>query len=782
MRVKARQPEDDRAWLAAIVQASQDAIVGKSLDGIVTSWNRGAERIFGYRAEEAIGRPVTFLIPEDLHDEEPAILRRVRAGERVEPYETVRRRKDGTLIQVALSVSPVLDGDGRIVGASKIARDITDRVRIEASLRETEDRSRRLSELLPVGVYTCEAPGGTITYFNQRAAEIWGRSPKIGETDERFCGSLKLYLPDGDAPLPHAECPMAVALREGRAFRNEEVVVERPDGSRRMILVNIDPLFDGDGAVIGAINALHDITELKEAQRSARDQGAAMDTLLETVPAAVFLAHDREARRITGNRAANDLLRMGAGANLSKSAPPGEAPSHFQVMRDGRPIPNEDLPVQRAARGEVIQSEEIDIVFEDGSGVHSLVSAQPLFDDDGNPRGAVAAFMDVTELKAVEAALREAHRRKDDFLATLSHELRNPLAPILTGLEVMGMVGDIEAAEDTRRRVERQAKQLVRLVDDLLDVSRITTGKMELRRTRVDLEQVVEDAVAIARPAIEQKGQVLAVDVPDRPVSLDGDADRLVQVFANLLNNAAAYTLPGGHVDLTVRREGNEVVITVRDDGVGIEEGERERIFQMFYQAGRSHEKGHGGLGLGLTLARALVELHGGAIEAESPGLGGGSTFWVRLPLNEQDAPGSSQAPGTATTEASQSRRVLIVDDNDAYVESLSLLVEMLGHEVRTAPDGRTALDVAAEFLPDVVLMDIGMPGMSGYETARRMRDESWGADVLVVALTGWSQEEHRRKTAEAGFDHHLVKPAKIEELRLLLVGESPETREFIDP
>jgi PAS domain S-box-containing protein len=336
----------ERGLLAAIVASSSDAIVSKNLDGVITSWNRGAERLFGYTEEEARGQPVTMLIPEDRIDEEPGILSRIRRGERVEHYETIRRHKDGSLIDISLTVSPVVDDQGTIVGASKVARDITERRRAAAKLAESEERYRRLAELLPVGVYTCEAPSGTITYFNEHAARLWGRAPEPGDTDERFFGSAKLFLPDGTL-LRHADCPMAVALREGRKFRNREVIIERLDGSRATALVNIDPIRDAAGRILGAINVFHDVTEAKRVEQALREQKENLQALLDTLPVAVVIAHDRDCRHISGNRAAVDLLRMRSDADLSLRGPESDGPMHFQVSRSGRRLPPEQMPVQR---------------------------------------------------------------------------------------------------------------------------------------------------------------------------------------------------------------------------------------------------------------------------------------------------------------------------------------------------------------------------------------------------------------------------------------------------
>ena len=757
--------ERDRALLAAIVTSSDDAIVSKDVEGRITSWNAGAERLFGYTAAEAIGQPIGILLPDDRRDEGPEILERIRRGERVETYETVRRHKDGEDIEITLTVSPVKDAEGRVVGASKIARGFTEQRKAERRLREAEAYYHRLVEMLPIGIFTCDTQG-VLTYYNQRAARIWGRTPEIGER----CRSPALGCPAPSGDLRAESATIDVALEERRSFRNEEILIERPDGSHSTVLVDIEPIADEHGQLLGTVVALHDVTDAKRAERELREQREQLETLLETVPLPVFLTHDPDARFVTGNRAATELFRADLEANLSLVPEAGEPPATFRAFRNGEPIPPEDLPLNRAARGIPVTADQVDFILEDGSMLRALVSARALVGMNGEPRGAVAALVDVTELKASADALREADRLKTEFLATLSHELRNPLAPILTGLEVMRLAGDRETLERTRATVERQSMQLVRIVDDLLDIARITRGRLELRRREITLADVVDQAADAMTPAMKQHGHTFVVEPPEPHLRVLGDPERLVQVLGNLLHNAAIYTPANGRVTLRAEATNSEVALVVEDTGVGIPSDMRERVFEMFTHVDRAHESGHSGLGVGLTLARSLVELHGGSLEVESAGLDLGSTFTVRLPLLE---PAEHPAPMVdmpdPTASAGPPRRVLIVDDNEAFVESLSVLIETLGHDVRTAADGAAALQVGSEQKPDIVLMDLGMPGMNGYDAARRMREEPWGRDVMLVALTGWGRAEDKQRTREAGFDHHVVKPPQPAELRRLL-------------
>ncbi|WP_367874663.1 PAS domain-containing protein [Luteolibacter sp. Populi] len=365
--------------------------------------------------------------------------------------------------------------------------------------------------------------------------------------------------------------------------------------------------------------------------------------------------------------------------------------------------------------------------------------------------------------------LRSADRRKDEFLATLAHELRNPLAPIRTGLELMKMAADKpETMEKVRATMERQVEQLVTLVNDLLDVSRITRGKLQLRRVNTALEEVVRSAVEASHPLIEEAGHRLSITLPGGPVHVDADPHRLAQVISNLLNNAAKYTARGGSIYLEVVPDDGVVAVRVRDTGVGIPAPMLERIFDMFTQIDSPTGGDYGGLGIGLTLVKSLVELHDGQVRAESPGPGQGSTFSFSLPVirpaRSNGAAAESSDPGNGIR-----RRVLVVDDNEAAAATLAMFIEQMGHELQVAGNGIEGIAKAAEFLPELILMDLGMPGMNGWEAARRIRSEPWGRQVVLVALTGWGQEEDRRRTHEAGFDHHLVKPAPPAAIRQLL-------------
>jgi PAS domain S-box-containing protein len=410
--------------------------------------------------------------------------------------------------------------------------------------------------------------------------------------------------------------------------------------------------------------------------------------------------------------------------------------------------------------------------FTTGAAIYTLWNAFAIRDEAGEVAAWATISPNLDSLKRAEQALQRANRelvenarRKDEFLATLAHELRNPLAPISNAVELLGAHGRADPALDAARGIiERQSRHMVRLIDDLLDVSRITSGKLMLRRERVALSAVIDQALETARPHV--RGHEFTVSLPREPVWLDADPVRLAQVFSNLLNNACKYTPAGGHIRLIAEREGRDVLVRLRDSGIGIERQALQRIFEMFSQGASALERGQGGLGIGLSLALALARMHGGDIEATSDGPGHGAEFVVTLPTCDA-APLGERAAGAA--RASATRRVLVVDDNADGADSLAMLLRADGHAVEVAYDGPGAVDAVAAFQPDVVLLDIGLPRMNGYEACRAIRARAGGERIVIAALTGWGQEDDHRKSRDAGFDAHLVKPVEREALAQLL-------------
>jgi PAS domain S-box-containing protein len=627
---EAREKDRLACFLASIVKSSDDAIIAKDVNGIITSWNEGAERIFGYTADEVIGRPVAMLAPPDRVDEMPGILDRIRHGERVEHFDTTRLGKNGRLVPISLTVSPIRNEDGQIIGASKVARDITERKQAEEALFEEKERLQATLTGIGDAVIATDA-NGLVILMNPIARAL------TGWQDEAIGRPLdEIFRIINEQTRHSAENPVNRVIREG-------IVV-----------------------------------------------GLANHTVL--------------------------------------------------IARDGTERPIED-------------------------------SAAPVRGKAGEIAGVVLVFRDASERRAAEEAAREADRRKDEFLAILAHELRNPLAPIRNCLELLQRRPDnAPEAREARNIMGRQINQMVRLIDDLLDVTRIGQGKVQLRKERVELAGVVDHALEATRPLIEEKGDHLTVDLPGEPVYLDADPARLAQVIANLIENAAKYSERGGHIWLSGCCQGGEVFLSVRDDGIGISAEHLHSIFEIFSQVAPALERSHGGLGIGLTLARRIVELHDGQVVARSDGVGKGSEFIVRLPIARGPVPSQPTELAHMVRPPSERKyRVLVVDDLPDAANSLAKLLPLLGHDTRTAYNGFEAIEAAKGFRPDVVLLDIGLPKLNGYETARQIKQQPWGQGIKLIAVTGWGQEEDKRRALEAGFDHHLTKPVNLAALQNLL-------------
>ncbi len=402
------------------------------------------------------------------------------------------------------------------------------------------------------------------------------------------------------------------------------------------------------------------------------------------------------------------------------------------------------------------------IVRPDGTVRWVANKGRAFFDSAGQPLRLIGTIIDISYRKETELQLLEADRRKNEFLATLAHELRNPLAPIRNAVQILLLSGlegpKLQWATDV---IDRQVGQMTRLVDDLLEVSRITTGKLEVRKETLELADVIREAVETSQPLIEQDGHQLTVNLPPEPVIVSVDMIRMAQVFSNLLNNAAKYTEPGGRISINLQAYGDHAVVSVKDSGTGISADILPHIFEMFMQADRNVHRSQGGLGIGLTLVKQMVELHGGSVEARSAGAGKGSEFIVRLPTVPARSPLAQPPEGSGTAGKATPHRILVVDDNEDSANTLGQMLQILGHQVRVAHDGLAAIEAAGEFRPEAILLDIGMPKLDGYETCRRIRGHAWGQQMILIALTGWGQDEDRRRTHEAGFDHHLVKPVE---------------------
>jgi PAS domain S-box-containing protein len=638
---------------------------------------------------------------------------------------------------------------------------------VEALLRvrRAERLAREQGELLRVTLSSigdaviATDTGGRVTFLNPvaRALTGWASEKAAGRPLSEV---FRLLNEKSRRPV---ENPAERALREGAVvgLANHSVLVAR-DGTERPIEDSAAPIRDADGKVVGAVMVFRDVSERRRAEWALKESQDHLRLMVESVteyaifsldPAGIVSSWNTGAERVFGYAEAEIIGRDYATLFSPEDRTAGlPAQELGTAVRDGR-AGHDGWRLRK-----------------DGSRFFASGTVTPLREGDGPLLGFTKVTRDITQRRRAEEAMREADRRKDEFLAMLAHELRNPLAPISNALQLVRLTGsDVRQACEM---MERQVEHLVRLVDDLLDVSRITRGKIELRKERVDLAAVVMRAVEGARPLIDARRHELGMTLPNQSLPVNVDPMRLAQVVWNLLNNAAKYTAEGGGIAVTVGQEGDGAVVRVRDTGMGIPAGMLDKIFDLFAQAERTLDRAEGGLGIGLTLVRRLTEMHGGTVEAHSDGPGQGSEFVVRLPLAAEAATpvGPVESlPARPHGPPIRGRRILIVDDNRDSAESLATLLRLLGNDVRTAYEGRQALAVAGAYRPDLVVLDIGLPGLNGYDVAAQLRTMPGLTGAVLVALTGYGTEEDRHQAQTAGFNHHMVKPVNFDALQALL-------------
>ena len=628
---------------------------------------------------------------------------------------------------------------------------LVERQRAAEALRAERERYRVTLSSIGDAVIATDTDG-RVTFLNRIAQVLtgWGQEDAAGRPLESV-----FRIVDEHTRQP-AENPAQRALVERRVvgLANHTLLVAR-DGTVRPIDDSGAPILDESGAVAGVVLVFRDIAERK-ASEEARARLAAIvessdDAIVSKTLDGIILSWNAGAERIFGYPAVEVM-----GKPITLIIPSERLPEEHEIL-------------ERLRRGERVEHFETVRVTKDGRRVDISLTISPIHDSEGQVVGASKVARDIADRKRAEKALREADRRKDEFIALLAHELRNPLAPLRNGLQVLRLSDDPAIREQTRQVMDRQLGHMVRLVDDLLDISRISQNKMELRRSVVSLADAVGSAIETARPLIEAAGHELAVSLPAEPVYLDADLTRLAQVFANLLTNSAKYTERGGQIWLTATLAGNAVVISVRDTGIGIPAAALPTVFDMFSQVDRSIERSSGGLGIGLALVKGLVEMHGGSVSVASGGRGKGTEFTVRLPVIAPDR--QSIHVDSDARAGGPVRRILVVDDNRDSASTMAVMLALLGNEVRTAHDGIEAVEAAEQFLPEVVLMDVGMPRLNGFDAARRIREQPWGKTMTIVALTGWGQERDRLQSTEAGCDGHLVKPVSLPDLEKLLAA-----------
>ena len=725
-----------------------DGVIVTEAEGKVTFVNPVAERLTGWTTAEASGRLLTdmFTIVNETSREpvdNPA-LRALRDGTTVGlANHTILVARGGEEHPIDDSAAPIRDRSGRISGSVLVFRDVSKPRAAESALRASEKELTDFFESATVGLQWVSADG-IIRRANQAELDL------VGYTAHEYVGRHVAQF-DEDA---HVIEDLLARLRAGEILHNSPIRLRCRDGSIKHALISASGRWQ-DGALIESRWFVLDITD----RRRAEEVRGLLAAVVESTEDAVIT------KALDGR-----ILSWNAGAEAMFGYSPDEAVGqHVNLIVPEHLRPLEQEFLAQIARAERVMPVETLRVARDGQVLDVSLTISPVRDLNGRIIGASSIARDIRGRKALEESLRESDRRKDEFLAVLAHELRNPLAPIRNGVAALRLaLPDDKRIRSTGDIIERQVRQMARLLDDLLDVSRITHNKLDLRKETLTLRSVLDSAQETCRPVVEAAAQSISITMPAAAIHLHADPVRLAQVFSNLISNASKYSHQGAIIRVTAEVRDGEVVVVVADDGIGIQPEALPSIFEMFSQATQARTRSQGGIGIGLSLVRGLVELHGGRVSARSEGIGRGSAFEVRLP-------GGIPAPTPALnhlepgTERPVNRRVLIADDNRDGAESLALVMTVFGCEVRTAYDGASAVRAAESFRPEVIFLDLGMPGMDGFEAARRIRSLPGGHATVLIALTGWGQERDRQRTSEAGFDAHLVKPVDPLSMRSFL-------------
>ena len=728
--------------------ADFEAALGFSpIDGAHIELAAGASRLWG-------------LIDESEHERLRGVLDRVLQGQAtgMTQFDVCLPNMPPRHIECLWSVHA--DGQGRPLKVVLACVDATQRSRTEQTLRESEARYRTALTAGRMGSWETDLVARTRTWSSEGMA-LFGLT--LADGRGQVGGAHDEYLAALHPEDRHLMLELHRLADTQDSFAAEYRIV-RPDGAtlwlsgRGLVVAR-----QADGKAHRLVSIMADVSERRQAEEGLRSERLRLAQALQAGRMGAFDLN-----------LVDDVLWW----SPQTYAVFGVDARHFEPTRDSVAalIHPEDRATFLRLRAEAIASRQpflhqFRILRADGAVAWIDHVAQAEYDTSGRPIRNFGVSMDITERRQAEHALREADRKKDDFIATLAHELRNPLAPMRNAVDVLRSIDSgVAQIAWCRDVIERQVAQMARLLDDLLDVSRLTRGSFQLRRQPLDLADAIAQAVEMARPHIDQARQSLGVHWPAGPLVVHGDPMRLAQVFSNLLINASKFTPSGGHLGLAAQTVGPEVVVTVSDDGIGIDAQQLGRIFEMFGQVESALNRSRGGLGIGLSLAKGLVELHGGRIRAHSEGLGRGSEFVVHLPLG---LPAHEPAFRAASADAQPARpgplRILVADDLADSADSLAMLLQLDGHDVRVAYDGEQAVALAESFHPDVALLDLGMPRLNGLEASRRIRQQPWGRRMTLVAQTGWGQSADRQRSRDAGFDHHIVKPIDPDMLMKLL-------------
>lgn len=728
---------------------------------------------WGRTRDEVLNKPLFEALPEASGQGFETLLTGVyTTGERVMAKElTVALERNGKVEQTYIDFvyEPYREPDpnaGNITGVTVVCVEITEQVMARRALQDEKNRLNTILNELPIGVVMTNATGELI-YGNRQVEQIF-RHPFGESRDIEAYTNWPLFDPTTGEPFPFEAMPMVRTLLHGETVTGVEIKLRRGDDTWGYANVNTVPIYDSTGQLQGGVGTFVDITGQKQGEETLRQSEEQLQIVQSSITDHAIITTDTQGIITGWNAGAQEIFGFTAPEAIGQ-------PIGLIFTPEDRVAGVPDAEMMTARQQGRAACERYQL-RKDGSRFYGFGVLSLLNRADGQLLGYVKVARDMSVRQQMEQALREADQRKDEFLATLAHELRNPLAPIRNTLQILNLTA---AADETVApavaMMARQVDHLVHLVDDLLDVSRISQGKLRLRLERIELGEVVRQAVAASGPLYEAAGRELTVALPFGPIHLSGDATRLAQIVTNLLNNAAKFTHEGGHVWLSVERAGGEsdgrmALLRVRDDGIGISPDQLESIFELFNQADNTLERSRSGLGLGLTLVRQLAELHGGRVEAYSGGIDQGSEFRVYLPMLAE-LPKAQSAPDKVPAPTTAGRQILVIDDNRDAATTLAMLLKLKGgHKTHTRFSGQDGIAAAESLRPEVILLDIGMPGLNGYETCRLIREQPWGQSMMLIALTGFGQEDDKRLSREAGFDAYLVKPVDVAALNQLLV------------